>query len=103
MTGRPNPPVADAGGDRPAGGIDVGTGVRAYLLVKQATGSTVVAGLAFSIGFVALLARSELFTEILPVPVTAVAAQHGLHRGADPAVGSVARGETWPVAGGSPG
>jgi formate/nitrite transporter FocA (FNT family) len=60
------------------GGIDVGTGVLAYLIVHHATGSTVLAGLAFSIGFVALLlARSELFTENFLVPVAAVAARHG--------------------------
>ncbi|MEU9830415.1 formate/nitrite transporter family protein [Streptosporangium sp. NPDC048047] len=60
------------------GGIDIGTGVLAYLLVEEATGSTILAGLAFSIGFVALvLARSELFTENFLVPVAAVAARHG--------------------------
>jgi formate/nitrite transporter FocA (FNT family) len=60
------------------GGVDVGTGVLAYLVVDEATGSTVLAGLAFSLGFVALLlARSELFTENFLVPVTAVAARHG--------------------------
>ncbi len=64
------------------GGIDVGTGVLAYLIVHHATGSTVLAGLAFSIGFVALLlARSELFTENFLVPVAAVAARHGSLRG----------------------
>ncbi|MEH0819115.1 MULTISPECIES: formate/nitrite transporter family protein [unclassified Micromonospora] len=57
------------------GGLDVGTGVLAYLLVTQATGQPLLAGLAFGIGFVALLlARSELFTENFLVPVTAVAA-----------------------------
>ncbi|MFF5219297.1 formate/nitrite transporter family protein [Micromonospora sp. NPDC000442] len=57
------------------GGIDVGTGALAYLLVEQATGQPLLAGLAFGIGFVALLlARSELFTENFLVPVTAVAA-----------------------------
>ncbi|MEW2444758.1 formate/nitrite transporter family protein [Micromonospora marina] len=57
------------------GGVDVGTGVLAYLLVLEATGQTLLAGLAFGIGFVALLlARSELFTENFLVPVTAVAA-----------------------------
>ncbi|MFF5112691.1 formate/nitrite transporter family protein [Streptosporangium sp. NPDC000509] len=67
------------------GGIDVGTGVLAYLLVKEATGSAILAGLAFSIGFVALLlARSELFTENFLVPVAAVAARHG-------SVGALAR------------
>jgi formate/nitrite transporter FocA (FNT family) len=60
------------------GGIDVGTGVLAYLVVDHVTGSTVLAGLAFSIGFVALLlARSELFTENFLVPVTAVVARRG--------------------------
>ena len=57
------------------GGIDVGTGVLAYLVVDHATHSTVLAGIAFSIGFVALLlARSELFTENFLVPVVAVVA-----------------------------
>ncbi|WP_432561675.1 formate/nitrite transporter family protein [Kineococcus sp. SYSU DK003] len=60
------------------GGIDVGTGVLAYLVVEHATGSKLLAGLAFSLGFVALLlARSELFTENFLVPVTALAARHG--------------------------
>ena len=60
------------------GGIDVGTGVLAFLVVKHHTDSTVLAGLAFSVGFVALLlARSELFTENFLVPVTAVVARSG--------------------------
>ncbi len=60
------------------GGIDVGFGVLAYLVVKEHTGDTLLAGLAFSIGFVALLlARSELFTENFLVPVTAVVARSG--------------------------
>ena len=60
------------------GGIDVGFGVLAYLVVKEHTGDTVLAGIAFSIGFVALLlARSELFTENFLVPVTAVVARSG--------------------------
>jgi len=60
------------------GGIDVGTGVLAYLLVKHYTGSPLLAGLAFSIGFVALLlARSELFTENFLVPVAAVVSRRG--------------------------
>lgn len=60
------------------GGVDVGTGVLAYLVVLHATGSHVLAGLAFSLGFVALLlARSELFTENFLVPVTAVVARAG--------------------------
>ncbi len=60
------------------GGIDVGTGILAYLVVKESTGSTILAGIAFSLGFVALLlARSELFTENFLVPVTAVVAGEG--------------------------
>lgn len=55
------------------GGIDIGTGVLAYLVVKAETGSATLSGLAFSIAFVALLlARSELFTENFLVPVVAV-------------------------------
>lgn len=58
------------------GGIDIGTGVFAYLVVSHETGSNkLLAGLAFSIGFVALLlARSELFTENFLVPVVSVVA-----------------------------
>jgi formate-nitrite transporter family protein len=60
------------------GGIDVGTGVLAYLVVKQSTHNPLLAGLAFSIGFVALLlARSELFTENFLVPVIAAVAKKG--------------------------
>jgi formate/nitrite transporter FocA (FNT family) len=57
------------------GGIDVGTGVLALLVVKQETGNTLLAALAFSIGFIALtLAGSELFTENFLVPVAALVA-----------------------------
>ena len=57
------------------GGIDVGTGVLAYLLVDEQTHSTLLAGIAFSIGFVALvMARGELFTENFLVPVMTVVA-----------------------------
>ncbi|MGI8678174.1 MAG: formate/nitrite transporter family protein [Jatrophihabitans sp.] len=57
------------------GGIDVGTGVLAYLLVEHQTHDKLLAGLAFSVGFVALLlARSELFTENFLVPVVALVA-----------------------------
>ncbi|MGI4895617.1 MAG: formate/nitrite transporter family protein [Janthinobacterium lividum] len=60
------------------GGIDVGTGLLAYLVVEHATGSKLLSGLAFSLGFVALLlARSELFTENFLVPVTALVAKRG--------------------------
>lgn len=61
------------------GGIDVGVGVLAYLFVEQQTGQRLLAAIAFSIGFIALLlARSELFTENFLVPVIAAAAQPGL-------------------------
>lgn len=57
------------------GGIDIGAGVLAYLLVDSATHNVLLAGFAFSIGFVALLlARSELFTENFLVPVLTVVA-----------------------------
>ncbi|MDQ2707669.1 MAG: formate/nitrite transporter family protein [Actinomycetota bacterium] len=55
------------------GGLDVGVGVFALLLVEHATGSKILGGLAFSIGFIALtLAGSELFTEDFLIPVAAV-------------------------------
>ncbi|SEH82598.1 Formate/nitrite transporter FocA, FNT family [Mycolicibacterium rutilum] len=58
------------------GGTEVAVGVLAYLSVLHAGHSQLVAGLAFSIGFLALLlGRSELFTEGFLVPVTTVAAK----------------------------
>lgn len=58
------------------GGTDVALGVLAYLSVLRATNDSLLAGVAFSIGFLALLlGRSELFTEGFLVPVTTVAAQ----------------------------
>ncbi|HEV2766347.1 MAG TPA: formate/nitrite transporter family protein [Acidimicrobiales bacterium] len=55
------------------GGIDVGLGVMALLLVRESTGQELLGALAFSIGFLALtLGRSELFTENFLVPVAAV-------------------------------
>jgi formate/nitrite transporter FocA (FNT family) len=60
------------------GGVDVAVGVLAYLVVMSQTQNRLLAALAFSIGFVALLmARSELFTENFLVPVTAVVAGEG--------------------------
>jgi len=57
------------------GGVDVGVGVLAYLVVRQETGKPLLGALAFTVGFVALLmARSELFTENFLVPVIAVVA-----------------------------
>jgi formate/nitrite transporter FocA (FNT family) len=58
-----------------AGGLEVATGVVALLAVYAETGSHLLAGIAFGVGFLALLlARSELFTEGFLVPVTAVVA-----------------------------
>ena len=58
------------------GGIDIGVGVLFLLVVQEATGSDVLAGIAFSVGFLALvLAQSELFTEGFLVPVGAVIAR----------------------------
>ena len=61
------------------GGIDIGVGVLAYLLVDAKTHNVLLAGVAFSVGFVALLlARSELFTENFLIPVlTLVAGRSG--------------------------
>lgn len=57
------------------GGTEVAMGVLAYLSVLHATGDPLLAGLAFAIGFLALLlGRSELFTEGFLVPVTTVVA-----------------------------
>lgn len=64
------------------GGIDVGTGVLALLLVEYYTHSKLLGGIAFSVGFIALaLARSELFTEDFLVPVSTVIARQAKLRG----------------------
>ncbi|OBK77113.1 formate/nitrite transporter family protein [Mycobacterium sp. 1164985.4] len=58
------------------GGTEVAVGVLAYLSVLAATHNQLLAGVAFSIGFLAmLLGRSELFTEGFLVPVTTVVAK----------------------------
>jgi formate/nitrite transporter FocA (FNT family) len=58
------------------GGTEVALGVLAFLAVLHDTGDHLLAGLAFSVGFVALLlGRSELFTEGFLVPVVTVAAR----------------------------
>jgi formate/nitrite transporter FocA (FNT family) len=55
------------------GGIDVGIGVLALLVVLHDTGNHLLAALAFGVGFVALiLAGSELFTEDFLIPITAL-------------------------------
>jgi formate-nitrite transporter family protein len=61
-----------------AGGLEVAVGVLAMFAVVSETGNHLLGGLAFSIGFIALLlARSELFTEGFLVPVMAVVAKRG--------------------------
>lgn len=58
------------------GGTEVAMGVLAYLSVLYATNNPLLAGLAFAIGFLALLlGRSELFTEGFLIPVTTVVAK----------------------------
>lgn len=58
------------------GGTEVALGVLAYLAVLAASGGPLLAGLAFSIGFLALLlGRSELFTEGFLIPITTVIAK----------------------------
>ncbi len=60
------------------GGVDVGVGVLIYLVVEARTNNSLLASLAFTIGFVALLlAKSELFTENFLVPVISVIAKEG--------------------------
>lgn len=60
------------------GGIDVGLGILALILVKQATDSDILAGMAFGVGLLALkLAHSELFTEEFLLPLNAVIAGEG--------------------------
>ncbi|MEH3157066.1 MAG: formate/nitrite transporter family protein [Gordonia paraffinivorans] len=63
------------------GGIEVGIGVMAFLAVLHETGDHLLAGLAFSIGLIAiLLAHSELFTEDFLMPVAAVVGRDGRMR-----------------------
>jgi formate/nitrite transporter FocA (FNT family) len=60
------------------GGLEVGLGVMAYLAVLHETGDHLLAGVAFSVGLIALfLAHSELFTENFLMPVAAVVAKEG--------------------------
>lgn len=57
------------------GGTEVAFGVLAYVAVLHRTDNHLLAGLAFSVGFLALLlGSSELFTEGFLVPVQAVVA-----------------------------
>ncbi len=59
-------------------GIEVSLGMLALLAVLAGGGNELVAGLAFSIGLVALLlGHSELFTESFLIPVTTVVAGRG--------------------------
>ena len=60
------------------GGIDVGLGIMAFLLVVNETGSQLLGGIAFGIGLFAMkLAHSELFTENFLIPFNAVMARRG--------------------------
>ncbi|TQJ09711.1 formate/nitrite transporter family protein [Lapillicoccus jejuensis] len=60
------------------GGVDVGVGVLIYLVVEAKTDNPLLASVAFTVGFVALLlAKSELFTENFLVPVISVIAKAG--------------------------
>lgn len=60
------------------GGIDVGLGIMAMMLVREATGSPILAGLAFGVGLIALkMAHSELFTEEFLLPINAIVAGQG--------------------------
>ncbi|MGD6978995.1 MULTISPECIES: formate/nitrite transporter family protein [Citricoccus] len=55
------------------GGMEVGVGVMAFLAVLHETDSHLLAGLAFSVGLIAvLLAHSELFTEDFHIPIMAL-------------------------------
>lgn len=57
-------------------GVEIAFGILAFLAVEQATGSTLLAGVAFGIGFIALLlGNSELFTEGFLVPLAVVVAK----------------------------
>jgi len=63
------------------GGTEVAVGVLAFVAVLHETGNHLLAGLAFSIGFLALLlGRSELFTEGFLVPVVTVVAKRAHFR-----------------------
>lgn len=64
-------------------GAEVSLGVLALLYVEKATGSVLLGGLAFSVGFIALLlGRSELFTEGFLTPVAVLAAKRATVRDA---------------------
>lgn len=57
-------------------GLEVSIGVLALLVVLEQTHNHLLAGLAFSFGFMALLlGHSELFTEGFLVPITVVVAK----------------------------
>jgi formate/nitrite transporter FocA (FNT family) len=63
------------------GGTEVAMGVLAMLVVLHETGNQLLGGLAFSIGFIALLlGRAELFTEGFLVPVVTVVAKRAQAR-----------------------
>lgn len=58
------------------GGIDIGFGLLALFVVHHETGNSLLAALAFGIGFISLmLAHSELFTENFLIPISTVVAK----------------------------
>lgn len=62
-------------------GVEVALGVLALLTVEQSTGSSLLAGLAFSVALVALLlGHAELFTEGFLVPIVVVTARQACWR-----------------------
>ncbi|WP_114452845.1 formate/nitrite transporter family protein [Halopolyspora algeriensis] len=62
-------------------GVEVALGVLALLTVQQSTGSSLLAGLAFSVALIALLlGHAELFTEGFLVPIVVVAARQATWR-----------------------
>jgi formate-nitrite transporter family protein len=63
------------------GGTEVAFGVLAMLVVVHETGNQLLGGLAFSVGFIALLlGRTELFTEGFLIPVITVVAKRATPR-----------------------
>lgn len=64
------------------GGLDIGVGVLAMLVVREATGNELLTALALPIGFIALaLGNSELFTENFLVPVVSVVSRRESWKG----------------------
>src|SRR3954469_506169 len=80
-TPRLHRPLPDLLATATVAGIEVTLGAMALLVVKELTGNELLAGLAFSFGFIALLlGHSELFTEGFLVPIAVVAAKRATLR-----------------------